>query len=246
MKKSFFLKTILLGFTMLSLGGCGGETSSSEQTSTSGTSVPSNTNSTSGSELVNKYKPGDNITITKDNFFDFFDYRNYGSLYNYFGAKYNLEAEIKIIERLEYYCPVLDDRIETYAERVFSSSTVSNEEYKKGTSSNFVETSYVSHFVEPTEWESKPYDRHIYNCEFDFIKLNGIITLGTEFYNPIIIGLNNNNYSQYLNLYFSRRDYEGNKTIIESQVCSLDGTYSILIEDLKADFDFVSLDQDYS
>lgn len=246
MKKSFFLKTILLGFAMLSLSGCGGETSSSESTSTSGSIVSTSVSSSSGSKITNNHKPGDNITITKDNFFNYFDYHSYGSIYNYFGAKYNLEAEIKIIERLEYYCPLLDDRLETYAERIFSSSTVSGEEYKKGTSSNFVETSYVNHFVEPTEWESKSYDRHIYNCEFDFVKLNGILTLGTEFYNPIIINLDNTNYSQYMDCYFSRKDYEGNKTIVESQIHSLDGAYSIFIENLKADFEFIAFDQNYS
>ena len=247
MKKSFFLKTILLGFTMFSLSGCGGETSSSESTSTSGSVVSTSASSSSEGKIVNNHKPGDNITITKDNFFNFFHFNgsNFGCLYS--NLKYNIESEIKATLRTEYYCPILSDKVDSYSEQTLSSSTVSDKQYLDGESSHFISSDITYHFEKPTAWGDNQYSTNTYKYEFEFIKINGIVTFGVLMSNAELIELNKTNYSPYFYIDFHELTYHGDKTIIKYEFCyEDDNKLFLLIENFKVEFEYVTFDQNYS
>ena len=231
MNKTIFIKNILLGLAIFSLSGCQENTSSTTEDS-------------EPEPIVSKYKQGDTITINKDNFLDYFQYGTDTIYSHYIHVKFNIESEIKITEQVEYYCPSLNDRVETSIELIFKSSTITNEDYLNGKSSNFVIDSKINHFEKPSSWGDEHYVYKTFNIEYDFIKLNGYITLETMFYNNVVYELNNDNYSDYVGIELDEQECHGEKIVVRSTIYRRG--YALLYENFRADCEFISFDQNYN
>ena len=231
MNKTIFIKNIMLCLTVLSLGGCQENTSSTTEES-------------EPEPIVSKYKQGDTITINKDNFLDYFQY-GVDAIYSYYQyVKFNIESEIKVTEHIEYFCPSLNDRVETSRELVFKSSTITDEDYLNGKSSSFVIDSQINHFEKPSSWGDERYVYKTFNVGYDFTKLNGYITLETMFYDNVVYELNNDNYPDYASIVLDEQECHGEKIVMRSTIYRRGDV--LLYENFHVDCEFISFDQNYN
>ena len=243
MKNSKFFKTILLASSLFSLVGCSNE------------EVPSSSSTSTSQPVVNQHKPGDTIPITEENFFTYFS-REVSSISSISSAiKYNIESEIVIREYREYYCPSMNDIVESYTEYLIESSLVSEDEYKNGKSSRFDSVSTTSHFVVPSSWGSNHYTSTAYKSDYEFKKLSGVITYGVDFFDVDVIELNKENYldyEEYLHWHYKDSNRHGDKTTIEIQTFTdlPDGlvyaSKTPYIENLEVNLEFASYDAQYT
>lgn len=237
MNKVQMIKYFLLGLSLFSLSSCNNEDTSSNETS-----VPN----------ISHIKPGDSISINKDNFFNYFEYKGYDDYpfasSVYANVKYNIEAEIKVIRYSEYYCYTLNERIETYTEYIYSSTKISDENYQNNESSKFVVITSTNHFEKPTSWEGERYSYNYYKEEYEITKMSGVLTFGIQFYNAETIELTKENYSEHYELYASEITFYGNKTIIEVEFGIPEDLYQnqLLVENPSLELEFILFNEDYS
>lgn len=243
MKNSKILKSILLSASLISLVGCSNE------------EVPSSSSTSTSQPIVNQHKPGDTVMITEENFFTYFTRGVMAPERISNTIKYNIDSEIVIKQYNEYYCPSINDTVESYTERLIESSLVSDEEYKNGKSSHFETTSDTSHFVVPSSWGSNHYTYTTYKIEYEFKKISGVITYGVDFFDADVIELSKENYldyEEYLHWHYKDSNRHGDKTTIGVNTFTdlpdgLDyASKTPYIENLKVDLEFASYDAQYT
>ena len=208
-----------------------------------------------------KIKPGDTVALTKENYFDYFDFRPYIETYGGqpeaiskpyapYCIKFNADIEIEYKLYIEYrfYIPSKSEYEYVYLtfETALKADKVSEVHFGGGRVPEF----YYSDETIPvpdTPAGGTLYDKNIYYYENEIIKIDGVIVFNEYFYSTRTLEVSKENYvREYALSFWIQEPYSTNNK--EHPYFSL-GTPDggpMIIKDFHASFEYISFNPDYS
>ena len=208
-----------------------------------------------------KIKPGDTVALTKENYFDYFDFRPYIETYGGqpeaiskpyapYCIKFNADIEIEYKLYIEYrfYIPSKSEYEYVYLtfETALKADKVSEVHFGGGRVPEF----YYSDETIPvpdTPAGGTLYDKDIYYYENEIIKIDGVIVFNEYFYSTRTLEVSKENYVREYGLSFWIQEpyFTNNKEHPYFSLGTPDGG-PMIIKDFHASFEYISFNPDYS